>query len=157
MAAATREHQSVSTLNLAGTALNEADAPWLQTLLLVSTGLVSLNVGHNDLGDNAIHAVAAVIEKSSVLKTVDFSQNKVGDRGGLEIAAALVVTSAPLANLSLSHNCLSETAVRALAVAVVGNSRLQQMILVVKNNNVSDAGKKRLREVGASIRGKIFF
>ena len=125
----------LTSLDLSGNYIGEAGAKAIAAKL---TGLTALDLSGNKIGEAGAQAIAA---KLTGLTSLDLSGNKIGEEGAKAIAASLT----GLASLNLSENRIGAAGAEAIAAKLTSLASLDLAL-----NNIGDAGAKA---IAASLTG----
>jgi serine/threonine protein kinase/Ran GTPase-activating protein (RanGAP) involved in mRNA processing and transport len=115
----------------------------LADALAANTAITSLNLEHNNLGDDGAAAIAGAI-KYTLITTVNLSHNKIGPSGAGFLADALLENTAITA-LNLASNSIGPNGASYLAEALKVNTAVTTLDL--SDNNVGPVGAVVLADV----------
>mgnify|MGYP001986339363 CR=1 FL=1 len=111
--------------------------------LPISATLTSLDLGFNDLDEEAALSIVRVERQRNKLTTLGLARCNIGPTGAKEIAEWVSV-SATLTELRLESNSIGDEAVKAIGDALRVNGALTS--LDVRRNQLDEAGEGLLRD-----------
>ena len=133
----------LTSLKLRNTKLGGKDgASKIARLLRGNTSIHTLVLSHNNLKSHGMKEVSASLHHS-ILRHLDLTQNKLGDRGAAHIAHALDPRTAPdgkLESLVLANNKIRYNGAYHLADAFVKGNNRTLRILDLGDNNIMTEG-----------------
>lgn len=136
---ALNENQSITRLNLAHTQLNTEGLNQI-IHILARPQLHHLDLSHNRIIDYAIEKLNAAIGEDLLLREINLSFNKIGDRG---LMAMTFLKHCPqLMRLNLSHNQFSDEGCQYLAETLRCLPELRELKL--SQNNITKNGLAHL-------------
>jgi serine/threonine protein kinase/Ran GTPase-activating protein (RanGAP) involved in mRNA processing and transport len=120
--------------------LNSWGVDCVAAVLNRSESLTSLDLCYNRIGQN-ISVMADALRKNTTLKTLKLSGNRLGDQGAERLVRALLQHGA-LTHLSLQNNEIRDQGARALAELLRKNNKITH--LHVDANNIGSPGQQAL-------------
>ncbi|KAF0297882.1 Protein phosphatase 1 regulatory subunit 37 [Amphibalanus amphitrite] len=124
----TPPHTGLLTLNLWHNQLTEESAGPIAALLAAHPALETLNLGFNALGDATAARLAEPLTRHGPLRRLGLQACRLGDEAATALGGALA-TGSGLVRLDLRGNHLTSGGLRALLDAVRGNTTLRQLDL----------------------------
>ncbi len=141
LATALALNTTLTSLDLCGRELGDADAHELAGMLESNTMLKTLRLGSNRLGDGARH-LAVALERNKTLMGLSLPVNDIGDDASCHLSAALEGNDT-LTFLNLGWNDIGDDGARHLATALERNTTLTTLNL--SGNDIGRAGATALR------------
>ena len=165
---ALKTNNILMTLNLSDNTIGDKGANALVEVLKTNNILKTLNLGNNTIGDEATKALvdtkltklylynnnissegaialAEVLGKNKLLRTLDIGGNYNMGLEGIKAFAKALITNTTLTELNLSDNKISDEGGKALAEALKINTTLTTLIIL--KNFISNEGAKAIAEV----------
>ncbi|EOD35793.1 hypothetical protein EMIHUDRAFT_227352 [Emiliania huxleyi CCMP1516] len=133
--------EAVPSLDLSGKRLGPASAAVVAAGVSVNGVLTSLNLGFNDLTEEAALGIVRVERQRNKLTSLSLARCSIGPTGAAEIAE-YVSGSAVLTTLALPHNSIGAEGAAAIAEALRGNGVMTTLNL--KGNNIRAEGAAAL-------------
>ncbi|KAF0289962.1 Protein phosphatase 1 regulatory subunit 37 [Amphibalanus amphitrite] len=124
----TPPHTGLLTLNLWHNQLTEESAAPIAALLAAHPALETLNLGFNALGDATAARLAEPLTRHGPLRRLGLQACRLGDEAATALGGSLA-TGSGLVRLDLRGNHLTSGGLRALLDAVQGNTTLRQLDL----------------------------
>lgn len=91
--------------------------------------LGSIKLSESGVGDEEVHAIAALLRNSSNVKELHLRGNSISAEGARAIAAILSHASSSLRHVDLRHNRISKDGIKVLAEALERNERVKHVYL----------------------------
>ncbi len=107
-------------------------------------GLTDLDLSNNCIAETGSKAIAAGIITRTPLRTLNLYANMIGDTGAAAIGETLANPYCVLRKLNLGQNGVSPVGIKPLAKALRQNSQLEKLVL--GPNDLGDAGAELLAE-----------
>lgn len=123
---ALEKNQSIMSLDLSGTQLNQKQVLALSNVLSVNSTLTSLNLRKTDIGDN-IQYLSLALATNCTLTSLNLSRNNMYNSDLKTGFIAILKTNTSLRSLDLSYNEFDETSTFALMEALIVNSTLTSL------------------------------
>ena len=101
------------------------------------SNLITLNVSHNKIIDEAADSIATVLSHNSKLQTLNMSFNYLRSKGCIKIFNGMK-NILYLSNLYISHNKIADEAAGSIAAVLFHNTKLKQ--LDISYNNLQTSG-----------------
>ena len=104
------------------------------------TNLISFNISHNTINDEAADELATVLVHNFKLQELDFSYNNLSSPDAVKIFKGMKnITN--LISFNISHNTINDEAADELATVLVHNFKLQELDFSYNNLSSPDAVK----------------
>jgi len=121
-----------------GGVLSEADfLGIIERLTQNDITLITLNIGHNNIGVAGAQAIAEALEGNTTLTTLDISYNNIDDVGTIAITKALK-NNTTLKSLDINNNNIGVAGAEAIAEALIVNTTLTT--LDIARNSIDNEG-----------------
>ena len=139
-----KQHHVITSASFTSNKLQLNSAEPLTHLLSTQTSLHTLNLKHNQLGDQGVERLAVCLQTNNVLKHLDISCNNISDDGAKCIGLMLQKNST-LQSLSLSKNSIGPIGIGPIAEGLKYiHSNLNSLSLDI--NKFGEDGAKFLAE-----------
>lgn len=134
------------TLNVVTNHITPRGLPTLCDGVMACRTLTELSLAFNLLGDEGARIAAEVLGSHPSLRTLDLSDNHIGDLGAVAIAEAFILSSTSrIESLNLSVNHMGDVGVEAIAEALTKtNNKHFTALDLACNDAVTDVGRQAL-------------
>ncbi|CAJ1990798.1 leucine-rich repeat protein [Leishmania donovani] len=134
------------TLNVVTNHITPRGLPTLCDGVMACRTLTELSLAFNLLGDEGGRIAAEILGSHPSLRTLDLSDNHIGDLGAVAIAEAFILSSASrIESLNLSVNHMGDVGFAAIAEALTKtNNKHFTALDLACNDAVTDVGREAL-------------
>jgi Ran GTPase-activating protein (RanGAP) involved in mRNA processing and transport len=126
----------LSSLSLSHNQIGDFGMHWIGRVLQ-STGLRTLNLESNEIGDSGLELLRDSVRGSHHLQHLFLDRNNIGEKGAFTIAGWLPRNGA-LRTLSLRYNAITNYGAKKLQQALAANGHVTELLL--DGNVITDAG-----------------
>ena len=152
LATALEQNTTLRYLHLDGSYLRTINLKPLATVIEKNKTLTFLSLRGTQLTDEGIEEIARSLKHNHTITELNLRENQITDKGIGEVAESLKHSN--IVHLSLTTNQITDNGVVQLGEALKTCSSL--MSLSLRDNSISDIGKKALDELVLSNRSIIF-
>ena len=142
--AKSQQHHVIKSASFTSNRLQLNSAEPLTHLLRAQASLHTLNLKHNQLGDQGVEQLAQCLQTNNMLKHLNISSNNIGDSGARSIGLMLQ-RNCTLQSLFLSKNSIGPVGVECIAEGLK-NVRSSLKSLSLDINKFGQDGAKHLAE-----------